>query len=32
MKDNPTINYIIMLILSKIVKELHSAIVIVDIQ
>ncbi len=32
MKDNPTDNYIIILILTKIVKELDSAIVIVDIQ
>ncbi len=32
MKDNLTNNYIIILILTKIVKELDSAIVIVDIQ
>ncbi len=32
MKDNRTNNYIIMLIFTKIVKELDSVIVIVDIQ
>ncbi len=32
MKDNPTNNYIIILSLTKIVKELDSAIVIVDIE
>ncbi len=32
MKDNPINNYIIILILTKIAKELDSAIVIVDIQ